>query len=214
MTIARTALPVAAHSLFDYWLPAGIGAGPGSVVRVRLGPRTLTGVVVEVAEVSAVAREKLLPITEVLAVPRLPADLLELARFVAGYYQESLGLVLTLMLPPVGAHDVRLPASAPQQLVLTDEGVARLPLRLTRAPRARALFDAWRAAPGAILEPDAFRALPAHLRATIRTWSEAGWVVPAGPGVPRHAAIALNPDQQLAAAAIIAARGTFSPFLL
>ncbi len=36
-------------------------------------------------------------------VPPLPADVLELAEFVAKYYQEPLGLVLAQMLPPLAA---------------------------------------------------------------------------------------------------------------
>ena len=43
MTIARVALPVARRELFDYWVPAGLAVGPGSVVRVRLARRALCG---------------------------------------------------------------------------------------------------------------------------------------------------------------------------
>jgi primosomal protein N' (replication factor Y) len=49
-----------------------------------------------------VRAEKLQPIAEVVQdLPPLPSDLLELARFVAGYYQEPLGLVLAQVVPPV-----------------------------------------------------------------------------------------------------------------
>jgi primosomal protein N' (replication factor Y) len=208
-------LPVAAFSLFDYWLPGGLAAGPGTVVRVRLGRRALLGVVVEVGEVPVVAPEKVLPVDEVLAAPQLPPDLLALAQFVAGYYQEPLGLVLAQMLPPAGANRTLSARSLPGSLALTDEGVATLPSRLARAPRARALYEEWSAAPGRILDSNAERALPAPLRATIRRWCAAGWAAAVeSPVVAAHEPAALNPDQRQAAAAIIAARGAYATFLL
>jgi len=61
VAIVRVALPVAAHQLFDYWLPAGLAPDPGSVLVVRLGRRRLHGVAVEVVESSEVAPERLMP---------------------------------------------------------------------------------------------------------------------------------------------------------
>jgi primosomal protein N' len=44
------------------------------------------------------------PIVELRSdVPALPPDVLELAQFVAAYYQEPLGLALAQMLPPLAA---------------------------------------------------------------------------------------------------------------
>ncbi|HYR00667.1 MAG TPA: primosomal protein N' [Casimicrobiaceae bacterium] len=111
MTIARVALPVAAPLPFDYWVPAGLAVERGSVVRVRLARRALVGVVVDTAATSDVSAERLQPLGEILAdVSALSDDLLELARFVAGYYQEPLGLALAQMLPPVGPARSRLAA--------------------------------------------------------------------------------------------------------
>jgi primosomal protein N' (replication factor Y) len=103
MTIARIALPVAAPSPFDYWIPAGLAVERGSLVRVRLARRELVGVVVDISATSGVASERLQPVGEIVAaLPALSEDLLELARFVAGYYQEPLGLALAQMVPPLG----------------------------------------------------------------------------------------------------------------
>ena len=103
MAIARVALPVAASTPFDYWVPAGLAVERGSVVRVRLAKRALVGVVVDIATTTDVAHERLQPIDEVVSdVPPLAEDLLQLAAFVAGYYQEPLGLVLSQMIPPLG----------------------------------------------------------------------------------------------------------------
>ena len=104
MAVARVALPVATEAAFDYWIPDGLAVDRGSLVRVRLGKRALTGVVVDVAPVSEIPREKLQPIVELRSdVPALPPDVLELAQFVAAYYQEPLGLALAQMLPPLAA---------------------------------------------------------------------------------------------------------------
>src|SRR3982750_233552 len=104
MAIAPTPLPVAAEATFDYWLPEGLVVEPGALVRVRLARRSLTGVVVDVAPSTDVPREKLQPIDELRSeIPPLPADVLELARFVATYYQEPLGLALAQMLPPLAS---------------------------------------------------------------------------------------------------------------
>ena len=108
MAIARVALPVAAEAPFDYWIPEGLAVDRGALVRVRLSRRSLTGVVVDVTPTTEVPREKLQPIDELrVEVPALPADVLELARFVAGYYQEPLGLALAQMLPPLAITTTR-----------------------------------------------------------------------------------------------------------
>ena len=101
MSVATVALPVAADSTFDYWVPAGLAVGVGAIVRVRLARRSLMGVVVAAGDTAAVDSDKLQPIAEVVVdAPALSADRIELARFVAAYYQEPLGLVLAQMVPP------------------------------------------------------------------------------------------------------------------
>ena len=102
MAIVRLALPVAAHQLFDYWLPDGLALPLGSAVFAKLGRRRLAGVVAEIIGTSDVAPERLLPIDEVVAgVPPLPDDVCALARFVASYYQEPIGQCFAQVLPPL-----------------------------------------------------------------------------------------------------------------
>src|SRR5258705_1103912 len=109
MPVARVALPVAAPTLFDYWIPDGLPIGRGAVVRVNLARRVLIGVVVEVLDRSEISREQLQPIADALReLPALPVDLLDLASFVASYYQEPLGLVVAQMIPPLGAASGRV----------------------------------------------------------------------------------------------------------
>ena len=62
MTIARVALPLAAAATFDYWIPDGLPVAAGTLVRVRLARRALVGVVLEVADDSAVDPAKLQPL--------------------------------------------------------------------------------------------------------------------------------------------------------
>jgi primosomal protein N' (replication factor Y) len=141
VAIVRVALPVAAHQLFDYWLPAGLTPEPGSLLVVRLGRRRLHGVAVEIVESSEVSPERLMPVDELVSdVPAIPADLRELASFVSTYYQEPIGLCLAQMLPPLGA------------------GKARREVRL-EPPMAVMANAAHRSAPG--LNPDQRAALDA-----------------------------------------------------
>jgi len=225
VAVARVALPVAAFSAFDYWIPDGLVVGRGALVRVRLAGRALAGVVVDVVPTSAVAREKLQPLAEVRNdLPALPEDLLGLAEFVARYYQEPLGLVLAQMLPPLVMLSQRTAPSrrAVTALRLTEAGGIALAAALVRAPRGRALYDEWKAAPDSILAATAFAALAPHLKNAVRRWEAAGWVETVVPepgasatGSGRRAPDApLNHDQLRAAAAVVEAAGSFAPFLL
>jgi primosomal protein N' (replication factor Y) len=101
MPIARIALPVAAETTFDYWAPEGLGIVRGSVVRVRLGPRKLTGLVIHVVDSTDVAREKLQTIDAVVPNVQISEDVLDMATFVAGYYQEPVGMSAALAVPPL-----------------------------------------------------------------------------------------------------------------
>src|SRR5437660_5382774 len=102
MTIARVALPVGLDRSFDYWAPEGLALSRGNIVRVQLARRSVAGVVVAVTTESSVTREQLQPIDEVVSLPPLPDDVLALCEFVAGYYQQPLGMALALSVPPLG----------------------------------------------------------------------------------------------------------------
>jgi primosomal protein N' (replication factor Y) len=213
MTIAKVALPVATAAPFDYWVPAGLAVACGAVVQVELGGRRLQGVVVELAAESVVPRERLHALSAVVtALPPLPQDLLELADFVAGYYQEPLGMVLAQMLPPArGDGAARV---VPTALALTDAGRRELPPRLARAPRARELFALFAAAPAATLDVPALAALPAPTRAVVRRWCGAGWLAAPAVALPGAQPLRQNADQQAAVAAILAGSGRYAPYLL
>jgi primosomal protein N' (replication factor Y) len=212
--IARVALPVAADTTFDYWAPDGLRIARGSVVRVHLGPRKLAGVVMDVVAASAIAPEKLQTISAVEALSPVPDDVLEMAAFVAGYYQEPLGMAAALAVPPLGAGTAgRRPADS--ALMLNDAARDALWKTLSRSPVGRALFEQLSGAPGG-LPAATIAALPANARRILRTWRERVFVVAVAPGASAVAAptVEFNADQRHAAAAILAARGTFAPFVL
>jgi primosomal protein N' (replication factor Y) (superfamily II helicase) len=95
------ALSVPLPRLFDYALPVGASVTRGDRVTVPLGRRRQTGVVMETDIASDVAIDRLKPIADVRTdAPRLPADWLELMRFIATYYQRPLGETVLSALPP------------------------------------------------------------------------------------------------------------------
>jgi primosomal protein N' (replication factor Y) (superfamily II helicase) len=85
---------------FDYALPAD-PVEVGSVVRVPFGRQALDGVVVGLAETTEVPPEKLVTPTAVRA-DSLPAELVELALWMADEYCSTPARALSLVLPPKG----------------------------------------------------------------------------------------------------------------
>jgi len=95
------ALEVPLPRLFDYSLPEGTLAAAGDRVTVPLGRRTRTGVVIEADIASELDAKRLKSIVDVRSdAPRLPADWLELMRFLSTYYQRPLGETVISALPP------------------------------------------------------------------------------------------------------------------
>jgi primosomal protein N' (replication factor Y) len=98
---ARIALDVPLPRLFDYAVPSGAQLTSGDRVTVQLGRRNQTGVVIEADIASDVALARLKSIIDVRSdAPRLPADWLELMRFLSSYYQRPLGETVVAALPP------------------------------------------------------------------------------------------------------------------
>lgn len=86
---------------FDYAVPAGLGDGLtlGHRVRVPFGNRSLLGYVVELPAEPAVEAPRAIE-ARLDEPPLLPSHLLEVGRWVAGYYAAPLSEVLRAMLPP------------------------------------------------------------------------------------------------------------------
>src|SRR5436190_19872348 len=97
----RAALDVPLAKLFDYSVPAGMEARVGDRVVVPFGARQRLGVVIEAGVTSELPAARVKPIVALRGdAPRLPADWLELMRFLSGYYQRPLGETVISALPP------------------------------------------------------------------------------------------------------------------
>lgn len=96
----RVLLLNAALGPLDYRLPEGVAAPPGSIVRVPLGPREVTGVVWDPGRLEAdeVDAAKLRPIRGVYDAPPLKPSLRRLVEWVADYYLAPLSAVLRMSL--------------------------------------------------------------------------------------------------------------------
>ncbi|HVT57380.1 MAG TPA: primosomal protein N' [Thermoanaerobaculia bacterium] len=131
---AEVALPLPLPEPLVYEVPPGLRpqALPGVRVRVRVGKRRLSGVIVGLRETPPAA-VSVRPIEGVLdRSPVLSADLLELARFIAGYYMAALGEVLRTMLP------AQLAPWGDRRIWLTDRGA----LATRCGPGQQAVLDA------------------------------------------------------------------------
>jgi primosomal protein N' (replication factor Y) (superfamily II helicase) len=125
---------------FDYRLPPALAeAAVGSLLAVPFGGREVLGVVVELADASELAPERLAE-PRALVEPGVPADLVELARWIADEYCSTPARALGLVLPPGAGRGVRRRVRARSVLVaeLTDAGRAAAAngARLTDGQRA------------------------------------------------------------------------------
>ncbi len=85
---------------FDYLMPEE-PLGVGSIVRIPFGHQRLDGVVVAVAETSELAEDKLIAPSKVQA-DSIPADLVDLAQWMAVEYCSTPARALALVTPPPG----------------------------------------------------------------------------------------------------------------
>jgi primosomal protein N' (replication factor Y) (superfamily II helicase) len=154
LSLDLVAVAVAAplHKTFDYFLPTDLSEGsgggprPGMRVRVPFGRRSVVGVVMQPPRQEAAPPRAYRPISEILDTePLLPAELLGLLRWCAGYYQHPIGEVVAAALPgPLRRAQAlrrRAPAAAAAAAltappVLTAEQAAAL-----QAARAAEAFD-------------------------------------------------------------------------
>jgi primosomal protein N' (replication factor Y) (superfamily II helicase) len=85
---------------FDYKLPDGVSAPPGSIVVVPLGPRRILGVVwdAHIFPVDPIEAKRLRAIYEVVDSPALRPELRRLVDWVADYYLSNHASVLRMVL--------------------------------------------------------------------------------------------------------------------
>lgn len=102
MNRVRVILLSQAVGPFDYKLPDGVDAPPGSIVTVPLGPRKITGVVWDAsafAETKQVEASRLRAVQDVVDVSPLRAEFRRFIDWVADYYIAPHAAVLRMVLP-------------------------------------------------------------------------------------------------------------------
>ncbi|HEU4829554.1 MAG TPA: primosomal protein N', partial [Gemmatimonadales bacterium] len=142
---AEVVLPLPLATPYTYRIPDELAdrALPGARVVVPVRRRTLTGIVtaVGVAAPNVPARD----VEAVLdADPSIPPPLIELARWMSGYYGAPIGLAIKLLLPTAlwgtassaGERTERVLALAPERFTLVERDE-----RFRRRPKQRALYE-------------------------------------------------------------------------
>ena len=216
--ILRVAVNVPLSREFDYLVPPGDGTPrPGCRVEVPFGRRRETGLILELADGSSFAPDKLKQATALLdASPLLDPDDLWLIRFTSDYYHHPIGEVMAASLPSLLRQGKGL-YTAVERVRLADpaidiEAIAR------RAPRQAELLE--------LLADDALPTT-AELTGKLPNWRRAAKPLiargviaieaasaPDAIDVPRPASgPALNEEQQAAVDRIRKAKG-FEAFVL
>ena len=176
----------------------------GSLVRVPFGGRSTLGVVVELAHDTDIERDRLAEPEAVLD-GGVPADLVELARWIAAEYCSTFARALALMLPPGAGRGVRLR----RQLVaeLTSAGAVTLTERDAVTDRQRELLGALAEGPvtAAELGTEALRRLERRGLVTLerrQVWRRPNHALL---GAPSTAAPPLTADQRAVLEEVLAA---------
>ncbi|MFA5083283.1 MAG: primosomal protein N' [Hydrogenophilaceae bacterium] len=208
--LIQVALDAPLDRLFDYLAPEATAADIGRRVRIPFGRREQVGVIVGLASATTVPREQLRTAIAIdRALPALPADILDLARFAAGYYQHPLGPVLLSLLPPA-LKRAAFRAPPPAAYALTEAGRARAAALTARASAQIRLAE--RLAVG----PVAAETLT-DLRAPLLTWLKQGLACAAElprPDRPADLPPELTTDQAAVLAALTGQPAGFSASLL
>ena len=190
------------RTTFDYLYPADcpipLTIGCRVIVPFGRGPRP--GIVVALAQHSAIEPARLKPILEVIdPTPTIGPDLFGLAQWAADYYHHPLGEVFEMMLPGRLRTQRAVTAKAAAHWSLTPAG--HQSLTATLGSRQRAVLEYARAAD---LTPPALAALPFDARRVVRDLTARGWLdqhlspsTAVLPSLVDHARfLALNPTQQ------------------
>ena len=147
--IVRVAVPSPLRRLFDYLVPAEMvtdappsALQPGCRVRVTFGRREVTGLIIECADTSTFALEKLKPVTQLIDVePLLPASLFRLFIWASRYYQHPIGDALFSTLPTLLRKGALPPEQGQKCWQLSTFGKGLGPDSLKQAPKQRAVID-------------------------------------------------------------------------
>jgi primosomal protein N' (replication factor Y) len=168
--IIQVAIPTPLNRLFDYLLPTNDKpVQPGQRIRVPFGRREQVGIVVGLTGHSEVPANKLRHAIELLdEQPLLDADLMELLRWAAGYYQHPPGEVFATALPNLLRQGQAATITPEYQWSITAAGLATDLEALTKKAKVQALVLGTLAKGSPLSEP-ALRELHASWRKILAT---------------------------------------------
>jgi primosomal protein N' (replication factor Y) len=220
-SILRVAVPAPLRRCFDYAASDGHSdLRPGVRVRVPFGRRELVGFLVDVAEQTAITRERLKRVVRVLDdEPVLPPDLFALLQWAADYYHHPLGEVLKAALPASLRQGRDLTLAQPSVWLLTANGRAVSEDPPARAPLQKKILMALANAPDG-LEAAALAQVSPSWRGAARQLEAKAWIQTRPREVELRATATvttgppLSAAQQAAAAAVTEALGSYQTFLL
>ncbi len=139
-SIVRVALPIRHWSLFDYRCEPVIEIG--TRVLVPFGRRKMVGIVIEHAEYSDLPLDRLRYIDTALdSIPALSASLVETLKWIARYYQQPIGDVISTALPKAVRRGRPLQPKFGVVYRLTEAGLEADTESLSRAPVQKAVFE-------------------------------------------------------------------------
>ena len=177
MTFIRVALDVPLPILFDYRATAVTRDDIGRRVLVPFGRKIAVGVIVELADATALATHRIRRVLSVQRdVPPLADDVLQLLKFCSDYYHHPLGAVILNSLPTRlrRRQAIKLDVSACYKLTKAgrNEDFSTLP---TRAKIKRALLSLLQNGNDGADEAHLLAIAP-HARAALKTMVERGWI--------------------------------------
>jgi primosomal protein N' (replication factor Y) (superfamily II helicase) len=220
----QVALDVPVDTLFDYRVPDANEEDVGRLVVVPFGRAHRVGVITAVSDSTRIEASRIRQAVRIARhLPRVPAEILDLARFCHRYYHHPLGEILLGVLPTALRRTEAAALTPDRAFRLTPAGLG-VDLRAVpaRATLQRRLLESLRDAP--TLGIPEINALGSSAMRVLRVFMHSGWVeetVPPDPAVPgavvlppAASAHALNPEQSEAVAAIVATLGRFETHLL
>jgi primosomal protein N' (replication factor Y) len=223
MPVFRLALNSPLRQLFDYLPPAGLEPEilsqlqPGCRVLAPFGKRELCGILIEVADATPVALDKLRPALAVVDhTPLISASVLKLSAWAAGYYKHPLGEILAATLPTT------LRAGQPHHVAsdthwrLTTAGKGLPEGALSRAPRQAEFLQLLQSNTSISAERCNQQGLSASIRRQVEKKGLAECFQQALPILPSrcHGGPDLAAEQAQAVAEITGKLSGFSGFLL
>jgi primosomal protein N' (replication factor Y) len=120
--VAPVLVPVPTGEPYSYAVPEGMSVGPGSIVRVPLGPRQVAGIVWD-GQCGDIEPKRLRGIEEVFDCPPIGADMRRFVEWIASYTLSAPGMVARMVLRVPAAFDpeppvegLRLTSAQPERM--------------------------------------------------------------------------------------------------